>query len=425
MALSLVMPSGWSTANGYTYTDPSTGQTWYGTIGDNSVLPTPGGNTSTIPPLGTGGNTSWTATAPGGTGGSTASSGISGLIDAAAYGNTQNFELEKQKVDAAIEDANRRYQLAKNADDRAAALQDWQFWQGEQNRILAEQSRYTDLAKTLLNAAVEKSSRPNDYYQYNKLMSGGRDIFSQVSGGAQPAFQAAAGPFEPGNITDILARLGVPAFKQTTPYAGGSGTGGTGGAGIPGVPAPGQSGVTQAQADAVADGLGIDRKFLYQYVQEKGSLPDLPSLNAWMTSKGYRNANGSMTGRVPNVGWQGARGDAVPGAVGGSGPGAAATAKAPVGTATTAAPAQSDVAARFGPMYAGMQEVPGYSSQDGVTALIDPKTGAITYVRDYSKQDVNHAGENREGENQSSQDYNQNAAEENQRENGYYGYGSV
>jgi hypothetical protein len=134
-------------------------------------------------------------------------------------------------------------------------------------------------------------------------MAGGRDIFDRISGGATPAFQAASGPTQPGNITDILARLGVPAAPQTTPLGttgqmGGSGAT-TGGAGIPGVPAPGVGGVTEAQADAVADGLGIDRRILREYVRERGSLPSLPDLQAWMNAKGYRNPDGSMTGRMP------------------------------------------------------------------------------------------------------------------------------
>lgn len=344
------------------------------------------------PPLGTGGNTSWTdpaTIAAQGTGGGYG--GIGGLIDAAAYGNTQNFELTRQQVQAQIDLANKNYQLAVNADQRAQALLDLQKWQAELNRVEHEQQQYTDLAKTLLNAAVEKSSRPNDYYQYSKLITGGRDVFSQVSGGAPPAFQAPAGAFEPGNITDILARLGVPAYPQTTPLPGGTG-GGTGGstAGIPGVPPPGQSGVTQAQADAVADGLGIDRKFLYQYVQEKGSLPDLPSLNAWMTSKGYRNANGQMTGRVPNVGWQGAAGDqgpgaradAVPGAQGGSGPGVAATTKAPTSGGSAANPPGWDT----GINPAGGYYV-NYFASDPVA-----RQNAQHITNDY-------AGEGREGQN--------------------------
>jgi Tfp pilus assembly protein PilE len=310
MALSTTMPAGWSQANGgYTYTDPSTGQTWYGTYGDNSVLPSSTPTTAAVPALGTGGNTSWTnpgtMAAQSGIGG-----GLQNAIDAAVYGNTQQFALTQKQIDAQIDLANRNYQLAVNADQRAQALQDLQFWQAEQNRIVQQQNQYVDLAKTLLQAAVEKSSRPNDYYQYNKLMSGGRDIFSQVSGGAQPAFQATSGPFEPGNITDILARLGVPKFPQTTPYAGGTGGSGgasTGGAGIPGVPAPGVSGVTQAQADAVAGGLGIDPKFLYEYVHEKGSLPSMDDLNNWMNAKGYRDPNTrKLTGKMPTAGWQGA-----------------------------------------------------------------------------------------------------------------------
>lgn len=309
MALTATKPPGWNANQDYTYTGAD-GVTYYGRTGDGSTLPTPAGFTPNPNAVGTGAIVNPSGTAPGG-GASTASQGgLGALIDAAAYGNTQAFELEKQKVEAAIENANRQYQLARNADERASALFELQKWQAELNRVTKQQDQYTDLAKTLLQAAVEKSSRPNDYFQYNKLVSGGRDIFNQVSGGAPAAFSAPAGRFEPGDITDILSRLGVPAYPQTTPL------GGTGAA--PGAPAAGQqpsSAVSQAQADAVADGLGIDRRFLYEYVAERKSLPDLSGLQQWMTAKGYRGQDGRMTGKVPGVGWQGgasAAGDARP-----------------------------------------------------------------------------------------------------------------
>lgn len=182
--------------------------------------------TGAVPPLGTGGNTSWTdpttqsAQHPG-------AGNIPGLIDAVTYGNTQTFAQKQQELEAKIADANRTYMLARNADERAAALQNLTFWQAEQTRITTAQNQYLDLAKTLLQAATTKSSQPQDYFQANKMMAGGRDIFQQASGGAAPAFSAESGRAQPGDISDILARLGVPAFKQTSPYTGPTGTGGS------------------------------------------------------------------------------------------------------------------------------------------------------------------------------------------------------
>ncbi len=167
---------------------------------------------------------------------------IDALIDATVYGSTKTYELDKQKVAAAIEqakkdyelkkqelealiqDANRKYALTQNADERAEALQELNFWQAEQNRIMAQSKQYTDTATTLLQASVQAASKPGNYFQANKYMSGGRDIFDQVRGGAPPAFSGATGRMESGNISDLMARLGMPALQQTTPFTGGTGT---------------------------------------------------------------------------------------------------------------------------------------------------------------------------------------------------------
>lgn len=332
MALTTVRPPNFDTNQGdYSYQDPATGLTYYGTYSDASALPANGAADPAA--VGTGAIT----TAQGGGGGS----GLGGLVDSVAYGNTQNFELQKKQVEAAIADAQERLKLAQNADQRAAAFLELQKWTAERDRILAVQKQYSDTAIALLNAATQLRG-PANYFQYNQATSGGRDIFDQLAGGQPRAdFSAMQGRATPASVTDILAAIGMPTAPQTTPLGG-----------TPGAPgaAPSAAGApSQAQADQVADGLGIDRSFIREYVGETGKLPDLPSLNDWMNRKGYRDPSGRMTGKMPG-GQQATR------AAAGTGGGVAAA-----GAGGSAAVAAPPVAAPVAPPINGPNEQAAFS----------------------------------------------------------------
>lgn len=143
-------------------------------------------------------------------GGGTGSSGWGGFMDNVARSNREYFEFQ-------VQEAARRYALAVTAEERNQAYLDLQRWQAELNKVQAEQGLYTDVAKTVLGAATQLASRPDDYVRYNQVVSGGRDIFDVMSGKSAPgaAFGGPAGQIRPGSVEDMLGRLGLK--YPTTP----------------------------------------------------------------------------------------------------------------------------------------------------------------------------------------------------------------
>jgi len=180
---------------------------------------------------------------------------LQNYADAAAYGNTQDLQ-------ARINEAANRYAVARTDQERQLAYLDLQRWQAELAKVQFAQTRYDQMARALLEASVQLSSQPKDYFRFNQYTSGGRDIFAQMSQ-AGPAFSGPTGPVEPGSVDDLLRRLGIgpaPATPATPsivqpgaglpsipglpgsvgggsyPSAGGGGGGGGGGGSSAGLP---------------------------------------------------------------------------------------------------------------------------------------------------------------------------------------------
>lgn len=180
------------------------------------------------------------ATAPGATTGT--GSGLGGLIDAAAYGNTQTLQ-------ASIDDAIRRYALARTDAERNQAYLDLQRYKTELDKVQNQQKSVTDLATSILSAATSLGSRPADYVKFNEVTSGGRDIFDQISGKGGPAaaYGGPTGQVQAGSVWDLLGRLGV-SYPQTpaTPTGSQPGAPNPSLPGLPQVPVPGANGVPGA-----------------------------------------------------------------------------------------------------------------------------------------------------------------------------------
>jgi len=147
----------------------------------------------------------------------------------------------QQQLDALIEqigdqrfDKNRADDLNRWLDMQKMAQQGDQFQQTRyDNRLSGERSLYSNLAQNLLNASVQLGSRPEDYFKYNAMTSGGKDIFQQMfSNDAIPAFSAPTGQLKSGNIADLMNQIGM------TGVPGGWTTGG-GPKNVPGMGNPG------------------------------------------------------------------------------------------------------------------------------------------------------------------------------------------
>ena len=144
------------------------------------------------------------ANAGGGSGGSSGGGNdLEDWLNAQISSNREKWEFQKEQ---AIE----RARLAKNADERAEAMFDYQRAQDEINR-------WTSVAMNLLEGATRLRG-PRDYFAYNKYTSGGRDIFQQLSGSeATPAFSAPTGPIEPVGLADVMAAIGMPKMPGSAP----------------------------------------------------------------------------------------------------------------------------------------------------------------------------------------------------------------
>lgn len=193
-------------------------------------------------------------------------SGLGPLLDAAVYGNTRQDDRDQALNDARVKDILDRLMLAKNEDERAALQQelnqqlaadarydsnrnsDLNRWletqkmaqQGQQfeegrydTRLNNERNLYSTLGQNLLNASVTLGSRPEDYYKYNQMLSGGKDLLGQLfSDEAIPAFSAPTGEIRSGNIGNLLQQLGMPGIPGGWTTGGGAGN-------VPGMGAPG------------------------------------------------------------------------------------------------------------------------------------------------------------------------------------------
>lgn len=220
--------------------------------------------------------------------------GLGPLLDAAGYGNTRQDARDQALNDARVKDITDRLALAKNEDERAALQQElnqqlaadsrydanrnsdlnrWletqkQAQQGQQyeegrydTRLSSERNLYSDLAQNLLNASVTLGSRPEDYFKYNQMLSGGKDIFGQLFGGeATPAFSAPTGQIKSGNIGDLVNRLGMPGVPGGWTTGGGPG-------GVPGMGGPGGALNPASEANWMQN-----RPSVFQYQPQ----PDIP-----------------------------------------------------------------------------------------------------------------------------------------------------
>lgn len=102
-------------------------------------------------------------------------------------------------------------------------LQNQQFQQGRfDTQRTNDRSLYSSLAQSLLNAAVERGSKPEDYFKYNQMLSGGKDIVQQLFGDQPTADWSGFTGGEPqaGRVTDILDRLGLPQIPGGSVGAG-------------------------------------------------------------------------------------------------------------------------------------------------------------------------------------------------------------
>jgi len=149
------------------------------------------------------------STAPGASagGGIPGAAGRIAQVDANAYGNTQTLQAQ-------IDDAIRRYALARTAEERNQAYMDLQRWQTELGKAQNDQQRYDAMAQALLSASVQLQNNPRDWMKFNQYTSGGRDIFAQMQH-AGPAFGGPTGPIEPGSVNDLLSRLGITPGPAT------------------------------------------------------------------------------------------------------------------------------------------------------------------------------------------------------------------
>lgn len=212
----------------------------------DSANPPPGQEGTPTPqtgaPAAPGGPTTGAGATPGVGTGAPTSSGLGPLIDAAAEGNTRRLQAE-------IDDALRRYAIARNQEERNQAYLDLQRWKQELDKIQGQQKTVADMAAAILSSATTLGSRPADYVQANRITSGGRDILDQISGKGGPvaAFGAPTGQVQPGSIWDLLGRLGLQ-FPQTpaTPAAVQPGAPNQPLPGLPRTDVPGAAGSTPA-----------------------------------------------------------------------------------------------------------------------------------------------------------------------------------
>jgi hypothetical protein len=169
-------------------------------------------------------------------------------VDATAYGNQQTLQAQ-------IDDAIRRYALARTQEEREQAFLDLQRYQTDLKKIQFDQSRYDAMAQALLSSAVQLQNSPRDWMKLNQYTSGGRDIFAQMRQ-AGPAFAGTTGPVEPGSVDDMLRRLGIGPAPATpaTPASQQPGAANPHNPELPAIPVPGSAGVPGALQPGATSG---------------------------------------------------------------------------------------------------------------------------------------------------------------------------
>lgn len=177
----------------------------------------------------------------GGGGGETPGSGDrKRLVDAQAEGNERTLQER-------IDDAIRRYALARTAEERNQAYLDLQRWQAELGKVQNQQKTVTDMAAAVMSAASSLSNRPADYIKHDQIVSGGRDIFDRISGKGGPtaAYGGPTGQVQPGSVWDLLGRLGISyPVTPETPAGVQPGAKNPSNPDLPAVPVPGAAGST-------------------------------------------------------------------------------------------------------------------------------------------------------------------------------------
>lgn len=149
-------------------------------------------------------------------GGTDTSGSLQKLLDAIATGDTQKFQEAIREFNVSAAEKQREF-------DAAQAAQQGQFntstTEGARQFSLAnalkQQEDYSGLASDLLKTASSLRG-PQDYYQYQKMLSGGRDLMSQLYGN-QPnaAFSQVQGKLTPTSLTDVMTQLGFKQAPQT------------------------------------------------------------------------------------------------------------------------------------------------------------------------------------------------------------------
>ncbi len=140
----------------------------------------------------------------------------------------QNRQFDLGRYDQNTQNALNRYENRRTTEEGRLdsrlnqALQNQQFQQGRfDTRLANDRSLYSSLAQNLLNGAVQLGARPRDYFKYNQMLSGGRDIMQQLFGD-QPVADFSGftgGAPEAGRISDLMGALGM----RQVPGAGQSG----------------------------------------------------------------------------------------------------------------------------------------------------------------------------------------------------------
>lgn len=238
-----------------------------------------------------------TASGGGGGGGIAPAAGSSSatkLMDAIASGDTAKFNEAIREFNA----------------QQSQQQSQFNAQQGQQQGQFAT-SNYTDLAKSLLGTAAQLRG-PQDYYQYQKYASGGRDLFQSLYGNQpMPAFS--------GNRANSTGTPGIVGSS----YAPGETTAGSPAASVTGLLS--QLGVTQSPIAGTAAAVGA-------------STPGAPAgapVGSYMTVNGVKTVD-QMYQELKSAGWGGNNSD--PNAVATQ---YASTTGNPVtpGSGTTAAPA--------------------------------------------------------------------------------------
>lgn len=97
---------------------------------------------------------------------------------------------------------------------------DWR-WQKDFDKQADQfnQGQYNTMARSILDASVNMTG-PRDYAKYQQMLSGGRDVLSQMQGGTPQAGFGMSGNVEPRQVSDILEAMGMirrPQQQEAVP----------------------------------------------------------------------------------------------------------------------------------------------------------------------------------------------------------------